>query len=276
MSAATVIPHDMEPHPVTGMYNGKFGVWLFLASEVMLFGALFSSYVLLRMGADDGMWPKHGAEILNVPLATLNTAVLISSSVTMVMAWAQLKMKKVGKAQLYLTLTFLLAGSFLVVKYFEYSEKFHHYQVWLNSPLTVDGHEVSTVRGHFDEKSPHLEVDAKSGAFITPEFVSIIPDSHGGDHEHASAMRIEGDQIKRVSNFGPRHSTFLATYFTLTGLHGLHIIGGMIVILYFMLTGARFSRINPDKYANRIECTGLYWHFVDLVWIFLFPVLYLL
>lgn len=276
MSAATVIPHDMEPHPVTGMYNGKFGIWLFLASEVMLFGALFSTYVLLRMGAEDGMWPKHGADILNVPLATINTGILISSSVSMVMAWAYLKMKRLGTAQLCLTLTFLLAGSFLVIKYFEYTEKFHHYQVWLNAPMTVDGHEVTTVRGHFDENTPHLEVDPKTGAFVTPEFVSIIPDSHGGDHEHASAVRIEGDKIKRVSNFGPRHSTFLATYFTLTGLHGLHIIGGMVVILYFMLTGARFSRTNPDKYANRIECTGLYWHFVDLVWIFLFPVLYLL
>ncbi len=276
MSAATVIPHDMEPHPVTGMYNGKFGIWLFLASEVMLFGALFSTYVLLRMGAEDGMWPKHGADILNVPLATLNTAFLITSSVTMVMAWAQLKMKKIGAAQLYLTLTFLLAGTFLVVKYFEYSEKFHHFQVWLNAPMSVNGEEVTTVRGHFDDKSPHLEVDPKTGAFVTPEFVSIIPDAKGGDHDHASAVRIEGDKIKRVSNFGPRHSTFLATYFTLTGLHGLHIVGGMVVILYFMLTGARFSQTNPDKYANRIECTGLYWHFVDLVWIFLFPVLYLL
>lgn len=276
MSAATVIPHDMEPHPVTGMYNGKFGIWLFLASEVMLFGALFSTYVLLRMGSEDGMWPKHGAEILNVPLATLNTVFLITSSVTMVMAWAQLKMKNIARAQLFLTLTFLLAGTFLVVKYFEYSEKFHHFEVWLNAPMSVDGHEVTSIRGHFDDKSPVLETDPKTGAFVTPEFVSIIPDSHGGDHDHASALRIEGSQIKRVSNFGPRHSTFLATYFTLTGLHGLHIVGGMVVILYFMLTGASFSRKNPDKYANRIECTGLYWHFVDLVWIFLFPVLYLL
>lgn len=276
MSAATVIPHDMEPHPLTGMYNGKFGIWLFLASEVMLFGALFSTYVLLRVGAEGGMWPDKGADILNVPLATLNTVFLITSSVTMVMAWAQLKLKNVGRAQLFLTLTFLLAGTFLVVKYFEYSEKFHHFQVWLNSPMTIDGHEVTTISGHFDDKSPALAKDPKSGAFMTPEFVSIIPDSHGGDHDHASAVRIEGSQIKRVSNFGPRHSTFLATYFTLTGLHGLHIVGGMVVILYFMLTGASFSRKNPEKYANRIECTGLYWHFVDLVWIFLFPVLYLL
>lgn len=284
MSTATVIPHDIEPHPITGMYNGKFGLWLFLASEVMLFGALFSTYVLLRMGAEPGMWPLHGAEILNVPMATLNTVVLITSSVTMVMAWAALKMNNVAKGQLFLSLTFLLAGTFLVVKYFEYSEKFHHYEVWLTEPTVVEGYDesVHSIRGHFAADSPPLEKDEKTGAFAVPEFVMLTPDAppagHGEGHadDHSHAMRIEGEKITRISNFGPRHSTFLATYFTMTGLHGLHVIGGMVVILYFMLTGGAFSRRQPEKYTNRIECTGLYWHFVDLVWIFLFPVLYLL
>jgi heme/copper-type cytochrome/quinol oxidase subunit 3 len=75
---------------------------------------------------------------------------------------------------------------------------------------------------------------------------------------------------------GPWHSTFLAIYFTLTGLHGLHIVGGMIVMLYLLGPGAKLYKKRPDQFTNRIEYTGLYWHFVDLVWIFLFPVLYLL
>ena len=75
---------------------------------------------------------------------------------------------------------------------------------------------------------------------------------------------------------GPWHNTFLAIYFTLTGLHGLHIIGGIVVMLYLLGPGAGLWKKNPEQYANRIEYTGLYWHFVDLVWIFLFPVLYLL
>ena len=74
----------------------------------------------------------------------------------------------------------------------------------------------------------------------------------------------------------PSHSTFLAIYYTLTGLHGIHILGGMIVMLYLLGPGAKMWKQNPDQFANRIEATGLYWHFVDLVWIFLFPVLYLL
>jgi cytochrome c oxidase subunit 3 len=74
----------------------------------------------------------------------------------------------------------------------------------------------------------------------------------------------------------PSHSTFLAIYYTLTGLHGLHILGGMVVMGYLIGPGAKLWEKNPGQFTNRIEFTGLYWHFVDLVWIFLFPVLYLL
>jgi heme/copper-type cytochrome/quinol oxidase subunit 3 len=74
----------------------------------------------------------------------------------------------------------------------------------------------------------------------------------------------------------PSHSTFLAIYYTMTGLHGLHILGGMAVMGYFIGPGAGLWKRNPEQFTNRIEYTGLYWHFVDLVWIFLFPLLYLL
>ena len=194
------IPYTVKDRPDTGLYNGKLGIWLFLASEVMLFGGLFSAYVFLRTGAES--WPT-GADILNVPLATLNTLFLITSSVTMVMSWASLKLKEFDKFKLYTGLTLLLAASFLVVKYFEYTAKFHH------------------------------------GLF-------------------------------------PSTNSFLGIYFTLTGLHVLHIIGGMIVIFFFWMPGAKMWESVPDRFTNRIEIVGLYWHFVDLVWIFLFPVLYLL
>lgn len=194
------IPYNVEARPDTGLYNAKLGIWLFLASEVMLFGALFSSYILLRTGAP--VWPM-GREILNVPLATLNTVILIASSVTMVMSWASLKLKDFGKYRLYMGLTLLLALGFLVVKGFEYGAKFSH----------------------------HLY---------------------------------------------PSNNTFLAIYFTLTGLHGLHVIGGMIVNGYFWGPGAKMWKTEPERFTNRIEVAGLYWHFVDLVWIFLFPTLYLL
>lgn len=185
---------------MTGVTNAKLGTWCFLASEVMLFGGLFSSYILLRTGAPS--WP-HGWELLNVPLATLNTLILITSSVTMVMSWASLAMKDFSKYRLHMGLTILLGLAFLGVKAFEYGHKFQHH--------------------HF-----------------------------------------------------PSTDVFYATYFTLTGLHGLHVLCGVVANTYFLFPGSALWQTEPEQFMGRVECAGLYWHFVDLVWIFLFPTLYLL
>ena len=181
------IPYTVELRRDTGLTNGRIGIWLFLASEVMLFGALFASYILIRTGAPS--WPR-GDTILNVPLATFNTIVLISSSVTMVMAWASLKRNRFGTFRIYMSSTVLLGGVFLVVKYFEYSHKF------------------------------------ETGLF-------------------------------------PSTSNFLAIYFTLTGLHMLHVIGGMAVNAYFCFSRARSSgrRIrngSPTGSSTR-DCSGISW-----------------
>jgi len=301
-AAATEIPYDMEPHPLTQMYNGKFGIWLFLASEIMLFGALFSSYVLLRVGAPAGTWPILGAptelghEILNVPLAALNTVILITSSVTMLLSWYHLKLKEFGKGQRYLLITVLLSCSFLVVKYFEYNAKLHHYMVEFDAPLVVDGEEVSYSRtyataegdrtvhylhGHIEETVKDEDGYVEYHKFALdprkPDFGHEAGGEHAADHsgDHP-VIDLRPEDYRRMSNWGPAASTFTGIYFTLTGLHGLHIIGGVVVMVYFLLTGGSMWKKLPEKYTNRIECTGLYWHFVDLVWIFLFPVLYLL
>jgi len=194
------IPYNEKLRPDTGLYNAKLGIWLFLASEVMLFGGLFSAYILLRAGTPFFM---SNQSALNVPLATLNTAVLITSSVTMVMAWVSLKLNDLKKYKMYMMITLLCSFIFLIVKYFEYSSKFNH----------------------------HLY---------------------------------------------PSTDNFLGIYFTMTGLHGLHIIGGMAVMLYLVGPGIKMWDTNKERFTNRTEVIGLYWHFVDLVWIFLFPSLYLL
>jgi heme/copper-type cytochrome/quinol oxidase subunit 3 len=194
------IPYTVDIRPDTGLNNGKIGIWLFLASEVMLFGALFASYIMLRVGAES--WPR-GATYLSIPLATLNTVVLISSSVTMVLAWASLVKRDFPRFRLFMGITILCGLAFLVVKYFEYTAKFHH--------------------GYF-----------------------------------------------------PSTNTFLAIYFTLTGLHGLHVVGGMLVNSWLWGPASRMWTSEPARFTNRVENAGLFWHLVDLVWIFLFPVLYLL
>src|SRR6185436_3101440 len=107
------IPYTVELRRDTGLNNGKIGIWLFLASEVMLFGELFATYILLRTGAAE--WP-HGSHYLNVKLATLNTIFLISSSVTMVMAWYSLKIDQFNKFRLYMGATILFGVASLVVK----------------------------------------------------------------------------------------------------------------------------------------------------------------
>ena len=197
---STAIPYTVKNRFDTGLYNAKLGIWLFLASEVMLFGALFSSYILLRVNAPD--WPR-GSSILNVPLGAFNTILLITSSLTMILSWVSLRMKNFGKFRIYLGFTILLALAFLCVKAYEYGMKFEH----------------------------HLF---------------------------------------------PSHSTFMAVYFTMTGLHALHIISGVIVNSYMWGPGSGMWTTDPERFINRIEVAGLYWHFVDLVWLFLFPVLYLL
>lgn len=259
------IPYTYKPHPVTGIPNGKLGIWLFLASEVMLFGALFSTYVLLRTGAPEGTWP-HGWEVLNIPLAFVNTLILISSSVTMVMAWASLKMNDFGRFRLFLGLTILCAFGFLVIKYFEYSAKFHHYEVKLYDGRVLEGHIAERTESHI----MFIPDPPKKGA---PEAVTGAVEAAKHD---ATPVKILMDDVKVVQAFGPWKNAFYAIYFTLTGLHGLHVVGGIFVNGYLWLVGARQWKRNRDWFENRIENAGLYWHFVDLVWIFLFPVLYLL
>ena len=123
------IPYVVQPRPDIGIYNAKVGIWLFLASEVMLFGALFSAYVLLRVGAVPGEWP-HGW--LNVTLGAINTLVLALSAITTLLAWVACKTNQFGKFKFFHACTLLLALSFLGVKSYEYHDKWIHYEIKLN------------------------------------------------------------------------------------------------------------------------------------------------
>src|SRR2546428_10615610 len=123
------IPYTVLARPDTGLYNAKLGIWLFLASEVMLFGGLFAGYVFMRLGAEPGHWP-HG--LLNVPVGTMNTIILIGSSVTVVMAWAALKMRRFAQYRIYMAITILCGALFLIVKLsYEYPQKFQHFGVFI-------------------------------------------------------------------------------------------------------------------------------------------------
>ena len=194
------IPYTTDIRPDTGLTNPKLGIWLFLASEVMLFGSLFSAYALLRSGATS--WPDQSA-VLSVPFATLNTVILISSSITMVLAWVAAKAGELPRFRLFMGLTLLLGAAFMAVKALEYSDKLSH---------------------------------------------GLLPST----------------------------DNFLGLYFTMTGVHAIHVLVGMVVNAYLLWPGSAMFRSDAVRFTNRVEIAGIYWHFVDVVWIFLFPVLYLL
>lgn len=286
------IPYTTQARPDTGLYNAKVGIWLFLASEVMLFGGLFSAYILLRVGHDIGAWP-HG--LLNIPIGTFNTAVLITSSVTVVLSWASLKVGNFARYRKIQAITLLCALGFLGIKSFEYREKFGHYEVWLNNPVKVKHGEkeleTDRVLGHIEYNGAHpMFWKTQTLADKKIESIKLLPDPFhytltAKEMAHArkeaagkeeAPIEIKTADIKRLSAFVPAHSTYFAIYFTLTALHALHVLGGAIVIFYIWGPGAKLWKRDPERYTNRVEVSGLFWHFVDLVWIFLFPVLYLL
>ena len=501
------IPFEVKPRPDTGLWNAKVGIWLFLASEVMLFGGLFSGYLFLRLGSAgeaDYFWPQG---VLSVGFGFVNTLILILSSVFVVVAWLQLRLRNFEKFRFWMILVVLCAGIFLVNKGFEYSAKFKHYGIKLSDNSIVEGHGIDdTIRyegikevtidlarfnGQFLENvhgdTPKfrevISIDAEGKSILgdpfelsektvgkieerrnnalrekhlasneekkdkDPDFVPIrwlpamgvkqvsliadkefsiqisrkklrksFPDSvkfrdqsslkgtiskltpglyleavdridlratdsdnpetstlvwkylgqesllqgqadHGSgdaddgeDKDHAAIGYNEDEQkvkddshphdpkkeaetakkiflgardnvlkeakdeekeadfgetlnhsvlkwtdeendevleshapilvpwkdVKLYSNFTPKWNTYYAIYFTLTGLHGLHVLLGALVLLYFAVFGRKLFDKDPEHMTNRVEVGGLFWHFVDLVWIFLFPILYLM
>jgi len=187
----------------------KLGMWLFLFTELLLFGGLFLVYTIYRyMNADAFL---HASYELNVVMGTVNTVVLLTSSLTVAMSVTamQLGKKKLTLALIYATIAF--AGVFLIIKYFEWTAKFEH---------------------------------------------GLFP---GMDH---------------YNHLPPGEKLFFFLYYFMTGLHGLHVIIGA-VILGFVIRGINKGTVNQEKYMC-LENGALYWHLVDVIWIFLFPLFYLI
>lgn len=193
MSGHAPIPYTTEPRADTGVSNVTMGFWLFIASEVMLFGALFSSYALLRVSAED--WPV-GREVLHLGLGSINTMVLVWVLVLM----SRTRRARVGHYRPLVLAASALALVFLAMKGFEYRTE------W-------------------------------------------------------------------VEGVRPATNTFFAMYFTLTGLHALHVVGGLIANMW-ILAGA--SSVGEAMTRGRLQAVTRYWAFVDLVWLTIFVGLYLL
>lgn len=185
--------------PAQAYEAAKLGLWTFLATEVLLFGGLFTAFIVYRLKYP-GMFRADFVH-LNRVMGAVNTVVLICSSLTVALGIAAIRKGKQGLLKLFLSLTILQAAIFLVIKYFEWTEKFAH------------------------------------GLF-------------------------------------PATDIFFSLYFMMTGVHGLHVLGGMGVLGWMLVLASR-GRFS-EHYYTPVEVSGLYWHFVDLVWIYLFPLFYLM
>lgn len=187
----------------------KLGMWLFLFTELLLFGGLFLAYAVYRTLHPEAF--HHAAMELNTIIGTINTVVLLTSSLTMVLSITVLQKNSRRLSALFIFLTIILAGVFMVNKYFEWSAKIHH-GIYPNSPdmLTLPNGEI----------------------------------------------------------------LFYGLYYVMTGLHGLHVLIGM-VLLGVILAGVWRRSITSTDFI-KLENSGLYWHLVDLIWIFLFPLFYLI
>jgi heme/copper-type cytochrome/quinol oxidase subunit 3 len=196
MSVTAASHPASPPSTLAALPLGRAGMWWFLSSEIMVFGGLLGSYVLSRIA--HGGWHEEMGH-LNARIAAFNTLVLVTSSLTIVLAHAAAERDDAVRARRFLWITVLLAVVFLCDKAWEYSAEVHH-------------------------------------------------------------------------GFVPSTSTFWSFYYAMTGLHGLHVLGGIVVnaSLAIAAHGARWPHVR-----HRVEYAGLYWHFVDVVWIFLFPLLYL-
>jgi len=189
----------------------SLGMWIFLVTEIMFFGGMFTAYIVYRTAYPDAF--AEGSHHLNIVLGGINTSVLIGSSLTMALA---VHGSQVGHRKMligFLILTILLGTVFLVIKYFEYADKFAHH--------LVPGHSFSF-----------------------------------------SGSRPQNAQL------------FFSLYFAMTGMHALHMVIGLAILTVLVVQATR-GRFTPEYHAP-VELTGLYWHFVDIIWIFLFPLLYLI
>jgi cytochrome c oxidase subunit 3 len=245
------VHHSRLQHHFDTMEQQKeastLGMWVFLLTEVLFFGGLFFAYMLYRVWYFDAF--AEASRTLDITLGALNTAVLIGSSLTMALAVRAAQTAERKQTVMWLLLTIALGAVFLGVKVVEYADKFEHHHVPGPNFVWQSEHDTAAAGGAAGE---HAGADA--------------PGATAASTEHPASER-GGTDLQRLTQI------YFSLYFTMTGLHALHMIVGigLMAVITWMAWKGRFD----STYYTPVEMSGLYWHFVDLVWIFLFPLLYL-
>lgn len=256
--------------------NGKLAMWLFLVTEIMFFTGLIGTYLVLRAAAPS--WPKPSDVHLSEAIGAINTFVLICSSVTVVLAHWYLSHGEVKTSVLFIAATLALGGVFLIIKAIEYQAKFSHgilpghvYER-LDAPDGPDS--LIQLSADLSETLKHVPAADVDVRVRLQKFIDELPNM--GPKTAAARLKVLHEEFSERVHLPPlieRGNMWASCYFAMTGFHALHVLGGLVVfiIMLLMALGGRFG----VEHADMLELTGLYWHFVDIVWIFLFPLLYL-
>jgi len=262
MSAGEAHDHFTPGHEHKDYAGDKFGMWLFLFTELILFGGMFLALMVYMTGEY-----KHefhvAATNLNVFMGAGNTVVLLTSSLTMV--WAITALQKGSKfwSLFHIALTIALALTFMVVKYFEWTAKFHHH---------IFPPKITALANHFgpSDLGRQWTKEWKESGMDLHAFNHVYVDTEGNEKPEGF---VDTEHKYSHHRYSSGQVLFFGLYFTMTGLHGFHVLIGVVLLLWMMklvkqdvVTGEEFGML---------ENVGLYWHVVDLIWIYLFPLFYL-
>lgn len=292
--------NEPQVHMGLPLANGKLAMWLFLVTEIMFFTGLIGTYLILRNAQPLPVkvnkweaWPTPHQVHLVEWIGAFNTFVLICSSLTVVLAHWAIAKGEIKKATQLVAVTLLLGGVFLGVKAVEYKSKFDHKILPGQIYDRVDGPNsgqrgseyLAQVRRdleHIDKEPGHVgeatlsmckellkDMKAKDADYkrsLTPTQVAERVDAI-----HHQAEK-DGHEV-HLTPVIPWGNMWASCYFAMTGFHALHVLGGLVVFV-IILGMALVGKLNT-QHETMLEVTGLYWHFVDIVWIFLFPLLYL-
>jgi cytochrome c oxidase subunit 3 len=260
---------------------GKLGIWIFLITEILFFGGLFCAYAVYRTIHPEVFVYAH--YYLDTFWGALNTGVLILSSLTAAWAVRNAQLGEQKKLVFNIIATITLAFCFLCVKYVEYSHKFHEqtlpgryfnpeHEVW-ELPSYQRAHARSAHHG--SEAQAHA-VEAQAGS--VPEVAAAATGTTPVTPAAAPAAAEEGKEVKVAppgAPVRPRNvGVFFSIYFCMTGLHGIHVVAGIITWLWILRRALR-GEFGPSHFGA-VDYAALYWHLVDLIWIYLFPLLYLI
>ena len=260
--------------------SAKLGMWLFLATEILFFGGLFVAYTVYRANHPEVF--VFGHHFLDKGLGAVNTVILICSSLTAAWAVRAAQLKQIGMLKLMIVLTMLCAFGFMGIKAVEYNSKWKHGLLWAGQydPHVDDHGEVSheavddqaAVEMPAETEIEEPVVEAAPVQPADPDRSTIAPAAEGpaGLAPPAEPDVGEGEIVAEPANA----QIYFSIYFLLTGLHGVHVLGG-IGAFAWLLMSARRGYFDGGHFT-RVDMVALYWHLVDLIWIYLFLLLYLI